>query len=317
MDLRELQRLQRDTGFNPDFIEKVYHITKILSEIYGDEALSKSLALKGGTALNFIYLNIPRLSIDLDLNFTGALEKEEMLKARPEVSEGIARIGAKLEYRIIKKPSSYIMDRVLIKYRSLKGLQDSIKVEINYLERVPFIGSVKQRFRHFFDVPEFEVKTYIPEEICAMKTKAMVERLYPRDLFDIYSLSKLKLRKEILRKLMILYMLIARKKPEIEGLVSKIKGCDDREIIRKISQFVTQRHAVDAALIKKDIVDFYEEVFKPDDNDKKFLELIGRGVVDLEVLFAGIEYNKKAQRNPSLYHSLFVQAISGASEMRA
>jgi hypothetical protein len=291
MDLRALQRLQRVAGFNVDFIEKAYHITNMLFEIYEDEELGRNLALKGGTALNFIYLDIPRLSIDLDLNFIGALEKEKMLKARPRIAEGIVGVADRLGYRVTKKPPSYIMERFLIRYKTLKGVQDSIKVEINYLERVPFMGRAKRGFRHFFeDVPEFEVNTYIVEEICAMKSKAMAERLYARDLFDMYNLSKLKLQKEILRKLMILYILIAGRKPEIEGLVSKIRRYDDGEVVRKIGQFITQSQVLDAASIKRGVVEFYEDVFKLDDSDQKFLELIGRGVIDLDVLFGGIKY---------------------------
>ena len=74
MDLRELQKIQRETGFNPGFIEKVYQLTRILAAIYSDRNLKGNLALKGGTALNFIYLDIPRLSVDLDFNFIGAVE---------------------------------------------------------------------------------------------------------------------------------------------------------------------------------------------------------------------------------------------------
>lgn len=305
MDVKALQRLQRDTGFSVDFIEKVYHITRMLLEIYEEEGLSKNLALKGGTALNFVYLDVPRLSIDLDFNFIGAVEKEEMLKARPTITEGIIGAADRLGYRATKKPSSYIMERFLIRYKTLKGLRDSLKVEINYLERVPFMGRAKRGFRHFFDdVQEFEVNTYILEEICAMKTKAMVERLYARDLFDIYNLSKLRLQREMLRKLMILYMLVAGKEPGIDGLVSKIRRCDERWVAQKVSQFITQGQVLNPASIKKDVAEFYEDVFKLDDRDKKFLTLIGKGVVDLDVLFAGIKYNRKAQRHPSLRHAL-------------
>lgn len=57
------------------------------------------------------------------------------------------------------------------------------------------------------------------EEICAMKTKAMVERLYVRDIFDMYNISKLELKKDMAKKLMILYMLMTKKRPEVETLV--------------------------------------------------------------------------------------------------
>ena len=79
LNLRALQKLQRDTGFNIDFLEKAYHITKILFGVFAHNELKENLALKGGTALNFIYFDIPRLSVDLDLNFVGALENTEDL----------------------------------------------------------------------------------------------------------------------------------------------------------------------------------------------------------------------------------------------
>jgi len=305
VDLRTLQKLQRDTGFNVDFIEKAHHITRILSEISENRELGKNLALKGGTVLNFVYLNIPRLSIDIDLNFVGALEKGEMLGLRPHISEGIQHLAEKLGYEAVMKPSSYIIDRFLLKYPTLKGTRDSIKVEINYLERASFVGNVKRDFKHFFtDIPKFKVNTYTVEEICAMKTKAMVERLYARDIFDMYNISKLELKKEVAKKLMVLYMLMAKKRPEVKTLVSKIRRCEDKEIIRQVAQFVRQGYAVNATTVKRRVADFYESVFKLDSNDRKFLKRIEDGIVELDVLFDGIRYNKEAQKHPSLCYAL-------------
>jgi predicted nucleotidyltransferase component of viral defense system len=43
------------------------------------------LALKGGTALNLGYLELARLSIDLDFNYIGNPGREEMLAERPQL----------------------------------------------------------------------------------------------------------------------------------------------------------------------------------------------------------------------------------------
>lgn len=308
MDLRTLQKLQRDTGFNADFIEKAHHITRILSEIAGDRELGRNLALKGGTVLNFVYLDIPRLSIDIDLNFVGALGRGEMLKLRPRILEGIQHLAGELGYEAIVKPPSYIIERTLLKYRTLKGTWDKVKIETNYLERASFVGSVKRDFKHFFpDIPKFKVSTYTVEEICAMKTKAMVERLYARDIFDMYNVSRLKLKKDVTRKLIILYMLMARKRPGVETLVSKIRSYEGEEIIRQVGQFVRQDYVVNAATVKRRVSDFYEKIFKLDGSDKKFLERIEEGIIELDILFDGIKYNKKAQKHPSLYHALKIK----------
>lgn len=161
MDLRELRKIQRDTGFNPGFIEKVYQLTRILEAVYSDNNLKEYLALKGGTALNFIYLNIPRLSVDLDFNFVGALEKNKMLQLRPTVTDRIKVVADNLGFTTSKKPFSYILDRFLLRYRSLQGLRDSMRIEINYLERIPVVVPVQKSFHHFFgDIERFKVKTY-------------------------------------------------------------------------------------------------------------------------------------------------------------
>jgi len=125
MDLRELRKIQRDTGFNPGFIEKVYQLTRILEAVYSDNNFREYLALKGGTALNFIYLNIPRLSVDLDFNFVGALEKNKMLQLRPTVTDRIKVVADNLGFTTSKNPFFYILDRFLLRYRSLQGLRDS------------------------------------------------------------------------------------------------------------------------------------------------------------------------------------------------
>ena len=41
--------------------------------------LKGKLALKGGTALNLFVFDVPRLSVDIDLNYVGAEERETML----------------------------------------------------------------------------------------------------------------------------------------------------------------------------------------------------------------------------------------------
>jgi hypothetical protein len=37
------------------------------------------MVLKGGTALNLFVLDVPRLSVDIDLNYIGAADRETML----------------------------------------------------------------------------------------------------------------------------------------------------------------------------------------------------------------------------------------------
>ena len=70
-------------GFSADTIEKMKRLCDLLSAIQNSEFISKRLSLYGGTALNFIYLNNPRLSEDLD-TITDILIKKIGVKSEIE-----------------------------------------------------------------------------------------------------------------------------------------------------------------------------------------------------------------------------------------
>src|SRR5665647_2324677 len=77
MTLSEYNRLKlgkqaKDLGFIRDTFEKVFRLTETMSFFEKDPVLSKALALKGGTAINLTIFNLPRLSVDIDLDYLGA-----------------------------------------------------------------------------------------------------------------------------------------------------------------------------------------------------------------------------------------------------
>ena len=64
------------TGFRPEILEKVLHLLSLLEALRSHPFLKGTLALKGGTALNLFLLDLPRLSVDVDLNYVGAADRE-------------------------------------------------------------------------------------------------------------------------------------------------------------------------------------------------------------------------------------------------
>ncbi len=63
------------TGFRPDMLEKVGLLLQLLDTIRSHPFLKNKLVLKGGTALNLFIFDVPRLSIDIDLNYVGAADR--------------------------------------------------------------------------------------------------------------------------------------------------------------------------------------------------------------------------------------------------
>ena len=81
------------TGFRPEVYEKVVHLLSLLQGIWSHPFLKNRLVLKGGTALNLFIFNLPRLSVDIDLNYIGALDKETMLGERPKIDSAIKSLS--------------------------------------------------------------------------------------------------------------------------------------------------------------------------------------------------------------------------------
>lgn len=66
-----LEQKAKETGFVRDNLEKVYRLTDVLMYLNTNPNLSERLVLKGGTAINLTVFNMPRLSVDIDLDFNG------------------------------------------------------------------------------------------------------------------------------------------------------------------------------------------------------------------------------------------------------
>ena len=88
-DRMVLGRQARELGFVRDTFEKICRLADVLKWIHSDSFLAELLALKGGTALNLMILDLPRLSVDIDLDFSHNLSRDEMMKSREILTERI------------------------------------------------------------------------------------------------------------------------------------------------------------------------------------------------------------------------------------
>lgn len=68
--------LAKDTDFISYNLEKVLRLGDTLDFVFSDERLCKKLVLKGGTAINLCYLDLKRLSVDIDFDYVGSIEAD-------------------------------------------------------------------------------------------------------------------------------------------------------------------------------------------------------------------------------------------------
>jgi hypothetical protein len=78
-DAANIRAIAETTRFEASNLEKLLRLRELLAEIHKHPFLSGRLVLKGGTALNLFYLNLTRLSVDLDLNYIAQIDREKIV----------------------------------------------------------------------------------------------------------------------------------------------------------------------------------------------------------------------------------------------
>ena len=211
-----LERKAKYMGFIRDTLEKVLRLADILEYFNTNPLLSETLALKGGTAINLTIFNLPRLSVDIDLDYLKTDSRDDMLKNREKINSVIDRFMASQGYN--KSPKSktpYSLDSWVYKYTNTGGNLDNIKIEINYSLRSHILCAEERSIITEYFSSNYKIKTLAPIEIYASKINALFNRAAARDLYDIRNMIEFGLFDEgeepLLKKGVIFYAAISSK----------------------------------------------------------------------------------------------------------
>lgn len=170
--------------FDPVYVRQARLLVQCLPEV-GRQAC---FALKGGTAINFFFRSMPRLSVDIDLAYLP-------LGGRDEALSGIARAIEAMAADMMRRSHAVRVQVVRARgtvTRLLVMAEDvQIKVEPNHVLR----GSVyppethdlcdegQAFFEQFVSVPTLGLADLYGGKICAA-----LDRQHPRDLYDVWLL---------------------------------------------------------------------------------------------------------------------------------
>ncbi len=178
---------QKTTGFDLLYIEKVLRLLDILATIFADPVFKDKYVLKGGTALNLFHLKLPRLSVDIDLNYLG-LDRDVMLADRKEHEAILSALLPEKKYELKRVPTEHAGGKWRLSYKSFTGINQNIELDLNYMHRIPLLPV--QRMDSFPLGDQFvrQIPIQNIHELAAGKLCALIARCKPRDLFDAYSL---------------------------------------------------------------------------------------------------------------------------------
>lgn len=207
-----LLKQSRELQYKPEILEKVYRLLITLEQIMQVPFLRERLVLKGGTALNLFYFNdIPRLSVDIDLNYIGHIERAKMMNERKIINEAIEQILQQNKFELYRNPGHHAGGKMVWRYPSLLGQGGSIEIDLNYMYRVPLWSCIERAPKLQLETSnQFLIPVLDIHELAAGKLSALFTRQASRDLFDTHHLlTKSKLNNEKLRLTFVVYMAMA------------------------------------------------------------------------------------------------------------
>lgn len=303
-----LDRIAKEQGFIRDNLEKVMRLVEILGYFSESTLLSKTLALKGGTAINLTVFDLPRLSVDIDLDFSVDCDRQTMLDYRENINDEILRYMTVEGYRIA--PSSrnpHTLDSWVFFYTNAAGNNDNIKIEINYSDRCHVLPIVDKNV----SIPllsDVKVRTLSPIELFASKINALIGRGATRDVYDVHNMIAHKVfaldeELNLLRKVLVFYMTVGN---------SSNKGAipttfDEFPMIDKIrfSQIRSQllpvlRHSehFDLEMIKAEVRDFLLNLLHLSEKEKLFIEEFNARSYKPQLLFDDKEMVERVVAHP-------------------
>ena len=295
-----IESLNKDNNFIQNNLEKVVRLLDVLIFIsteldpYGDK-----LVLKGGTAINLMYTNLARLSVDIDLDYIGSLDKEKASQDRDKIMDALDNYMLGEDYEISSKSrGSVILASRTYSFTNASHNKDNIKVEINFIDRIHIGPSIRKKINYF--EKEVMVQTLLLEELFGMKICALIDRSKPRDLFDVNKLKKnMKfIEEDKLRKMTVFYLSLDGIFDVNEHTFDSIRAIGQEDIKKELLPVLAKNSKFDLTETKEEVISFLKDLLMLTDNEKKYLEEFAKGNFDPYLLFDKSFDAERAAKHP-------------------
>ncbi len=188
----EIQQKAREVGVRDQQIEKDYILSWILQGIARHEQLSKTIVFKGGTVLKKIYFEDYRFSEDLDFTLLNTeMPNEQIFAWFNEVFEYVKEEANILLAIIDNNKQEDGGINFYISYTGpLGGVGNNkkVKVDISKSEQLEYAPVMKDVIIGYSDIDEHQLLCYPLEEVLVEKMRTVMQRMQPRDFYDIWFL---------------------------------------------------------------------------------------------------------------------------------
>jgi len=282
--------LATTSGFRPETLEKVVRLGELLGDISRHPLLARVLVLKGGTALNLCFEAAPaRLSVDLDFNYVGHLDRNQMLADRPEVERAVTLLGSAQGYQVQQSADEHAGRKLFFLYTATSGTRDRVEIDLNFLFRLPLSDPAMRSLWQPGDVERPRTMVASLEELATGKLCALLARAMPRDLFDAARLPTLAGSAWDSGKIRKLFIAIAGilDHPLHKYGRKRLERVTDAMIIEQLLPMLTQSDTPNAADLQTKAWATVGPLLVLDDAEVEYTNRLQRGELRPELLFPG------------------------------
>lgn len=196
LSLQDLQREAAATGFPAETLEKAIRLVSLLDALRSHPFLKSRVALKGGTALNLFVFDLPRLSVDIDLNYIGAPDRDTMVAERPKLERALQAVCSREGLAVRSIPGEHAGGKWRLTYAAASGRSGNLEIDVNYLFRTPLWAVAPADSRSVGSFQATRVPMLELHELAGGKLAALLSRNASRDVFDAVELLQ---RKDVVR----------------------------------------------------------------------------------------------------------------------
>jgi len=266
--------------FKQEYVRQVQLLLQCLPII----SQQSIFAIKGGTAINLFILDLPRLSVDIDLTYLPMANRDDALI---DIQEGLRSIASGIKK---DNPKFKIKEQINRQTNTVCKLfffdKDTlIKIEPNFImrntlhpiEKASLTQNASNLFKMFVD----DIPLLATEELYAGKICAALNRQHPRDLFDIKLLFENQGITNRLRQAFVIY-LACNPRP-IHELLSPNYIDIQQAYLNEFVQMTEENISLDVLLSARERL--VKEINNSmTDNEKDFLLSVKRGKPDFSLL---------------------------------
>ena len=295
------------TGFQPVMVEKVLRLLHLLNALNSHPFLDGKWALKGGTALNLFVFDVPRLSVDIDINYVGPAGRDQMMEERGKIEEALAAVFSREGLEVKKAAEEHAGGKWRLGYEGFDRQPGNLEVDLNFMFREPLWG-VDRRDSRAFGAPRAEgIPVLDLHELAAGKLAALFSRGKARDLFDCHCvLSAGLLDRERLRIAFVVYGALNRR--DWRSVCAEDVNCDPQELARQLLPTLDARFAMKhgrpeeyAARLVSECRRAVSVVLPFTEAERRFLDLVlDHGRIEPELLTSDTALQVRIRRHPML-----------------